>query len=160
MHVRADDVPWTLDCAVLKAVAGLVNENPFGAVGRAYLTIHCRMIGHKELLGRVPPDISRSRFLGPALRGVIVHWDTWEKYVGHSVPRSAEECVSLICTSRRPNTKGRFGGNLVAGLMVYPAANNGEYYRIGMWEQDCDIDPAESCLTSDGDWPTQITTLI
>lgn len=161
VHVGGDDEPWTLDCAVVKAVADLVNENPFGAVSRAYLTIRCRMIERKELVGRATRfKISTCRFPGPALWGVIVHWDTWDQHGEPSVPRTVKDRISLICTSQRPNTKGKLGGNLVAGLIVYPAATNGEYYRIGMWHQNCHIDPTESCLGGGSNWLTQTITLI
>lgn len=118
------------------------------------------MVERRKLVGRATRfKISTCRFPGPALWGVMVHWDTWDQYGGSSVPGSVKERVSLICTSRSPNTKGKFGGNLVAGFMVYPAANNGEYYRVGLWHQDCEIDPTKSCL-GDSNWPTQTITLI
>lgn len=160
LGVTADDVPWILGCTVLKSAAEPVNENPFGAVRRAYLTIRCQMIELKNLLWAPNPAILTSTFSERSLPGLALHWDTYNVTRDPRVARSVADRVSLICTSQRPNTQNAWPGNMPAGLIVYPAPNDGEYYRIGVWQQHWTARDMDCCFSMKPDLPTRTITLV
>lgn len=124
---------WKLDCVVVDADARPVGANPFGAVMHAHLTLRCRMVVLKELLG-VGAQTSSAMTFGftPDEIGLRLLWDT----NNDAAPGSLAATVSLICTSeRRPSQHFQAQPPCkTAGLIVYPTGRDGEYYRVGMWK--------------------------
>lgn len=124
---------WTLDCVVLDAVAEADGTNPFGAVKHAHLSLRCRVISLRDLLGVEPPAEESSTVLqkvySERLKGLHINWDTNNE----GAPADFAANVSLICTSeqRLPWVRGQIA---VAGLIIYPTGD-GDFYRIGMWEK-------------------------
>lgn len=124
---------WTLDCDVLDAVAEADGTNPFGTVKHAHLSLRCRVISLRDLLGVEPSAEDLSTVLqkgsSESLKGLRIHWDTNNEVA----PADFAANISLICTSEQPLSWVR-GRNGVAGLIIYPTGD-GDYYRIGMWQE-------------------------
>lgn len=151
-----DSPAWNLDmdCVVVDADAKPAGGNPFGAVGRAHLTLRCRMVVLEKLL----QDAGVERWDGighnASEKELALYWDTNH----HDATSSLDATVSLICTSERPPASEHFYFEMpytTAGLIVYPAAKDGEYYRVGVWQGY-----SSSCAGSNCEWETQTVTLV
>lgn len=160
LDVTADDVQWNFDCTVVKSVAETVNENPFGAVSRAYLTICCQMIELTKLIWGRKFVILTSTFLERAMPNLVFHLDTYNESRGPGVPRSVADRVFLIRTSKRPNTQSAWSSNMLAVSIVYPAPCDGQYYRIGVCQQHWKIRDLHYCFSTERGWSTRTITFV
>lgn len=157
LRTQVDGTPLTLDCALLEATVEPVNENPFGAVRQAHLTIQCRMINLKEVMPE--SEILNGLASVQVFDFVMFEWDTHNEFHEPRDARLFAAHVSLVCISKRPHV-GVFNREAVAGLIVYPAASDGQYYRIGVWFQQWLVNPAQSCIRNYRDWPIKTVTLV
>lgn len=149
---------WILDCVVLKVVAEVDGKNAFGAVKHAHLSLRCRVIALEELLRGEPATAKPSTVLQqdhPAnLKGLEVFWDTNNE----AAPVDCVANVLFICTSKQPIAW--LGDRAsVAGLVIYPAEDGG-FYRIGMWqEHKYFTDKFWSCVDDHHEWESRTVDL-